>query len=352
MSSDGGPVRVGLVGLGRMGWRMHAGTIAKLPEQYRLVAACDLLTQRREEAAEAFDCQTYAQYDQLIADADVELVVVAVPSHLHAGVAIAAMEGGKDVLVEKPFATSLAQADQMIAAAKRTGRTLTSSQNRRYDSDFLKIKEVIESGKLGRILEIKNVSHGFQRRWDWQTLQEFGGGTLNNIGTHFVDQVLLLLGDVEPEVVCQVVKTPFSFGDAEDHVKIILRVPGGPLADIEMTSVCAYPEAHWLIMGTQGTLVGTGLQCRWKYVQAELAPAHQVSREPTEDRSYNREDLPVVEETWEAPNEPGGSILYRLYLRLYQTLRRGAQNDISLESVRRQIAVLDRCHQSGVEVVG
>ena len=91
----------------------------------------------------------------------------------------------------------------MLKVAKKTGMILAPFQNKRYDPDFIQIRKIIDSGKLGRIVMIKQTWHGFSRRWDWQTLKRFGGGTLNNTAPHAIDQLLQLFGKKDPEISCQ-----------------------------------------------------------------------------------------------------------------------------------------------------
>jgi predicted dehydrogenase len=339
------PIRVGIAGLGRAGWSIHALTLENMADTYKVVAVSDPDSKRQEEAKERLGCRAYADYDAMLRDEDVELVVVATPSYLHADNAVAAMRVGKHVLCEKPFATSLADADRMIQTSKETGRILTGSQNYRYHPDVRKVREVIESGCLGEILLIRIAWHGFSRRWDWQTLKEYGGGSLNNSASHVIDQALLFMGDAEPEVFCQMLHTPLSSGDAEDHVKVVLKAPNAPLIDIEVSSAVAYAQDRWLICGTQGGLKGGTTQFRWKYFDPSQLPERPISRVPTPDRSYNREDLPWVEETADIGNEPFRSGNQRLYEEFYETIRHGAPLTITPESVRRQIAVLEKCRE-------
>ena len=338
-------VPVAIAGLGRAGWSLHASTLEGMKDKYQVVAACDRDQGRQGEARDRFGCRTYSEFSDMLEEDEVELVVMAMPSHLHADFAIEAMRAGKHVLVEKPFAVDLEDADRMIEVAKETGQILTGSQNLRYQADFLKVREVIESGKLGRIILIRIAWHWFRRRWDWQTLKEFGGGKLNNDGAHVIDQALLLFGDAEPQVFCHMERTPLVSGDAEDHVKVILHAPGTPMIDMEFTNACAYSQEQWLVMGTQGGLTGTHGQLRWKYVDPELLPRRPVSREPAPDRSYNREELPWVEESCDFSNETYTMSNKRLYNALYATLRKGAPLAIAPESIRRQIAVLEKCRE-------
>ena len=340
-----GPIAVGIAGLGRSGWRIHVPTLEALPDAYRIAAVSDPSAERRGEAEQRLGCPAHADFQSMLADDRIELVVLATPSHLHADQASEAMRAGKHVIVEKPFAPDLASADRMLAAARETGRVLTGSQNYRYVGDFLKIREVVESGKLGRILSIRIAWHWFRRRWDWQTLKEFGGGSLNNDGSHVIDQALLFLGEAEPEVFCHMERTPLNSGDADDHVKVILRAPGAPFIDMEFSNACAYPQDMWLVMGTQGGLTGTHTQLRWRYVDPALLPARPVSREPTPDRSYNREELPWVEETSDLSREDHTASNKRLYGDLHRGLRQGAPLAVTAASIRRQIAVLERCRE-------
>jgi len=343
-------VKVGIAGLGRSGWSIHANILRNLPDRYQIVAVSDPDIERQREAKGEFDCNIYSTVDELLADPAVELFVVATPSHLHAQHAIQGLKAGKAVVCEKPMASTLTEADSMIETAQETRTLLTVFHNRRYAPDFLTVKEVVDSGKLGRILLIRMAWHKFSRRWDWQTLQALGGGTLNNTCPHAIDQALQLFGPTEPEIVCHLERA-LTLGDAEDHVKIILKPPNAPpsppsppLIDIEVSSACAYPQDPWLVMGTQGGLSGTFSRLRWRYFSAEELPQRALDTTPTPDRSYNRDEIPWREEEWsldqdERPGQTG------FYLDLYNTLRHASTLAITPASARRVMWVIERCHQ-------
>lgn len=336
-----GPIKTGIAGLGRSGWGIHYKALQNLADQFEIAAVFDTDAKRLEESAGEIGCKGYGDYDEMLADDNIELVIVATPNHLHAECSIKALEAGKDVVCEKPMAVDSNEADQMIEAAQRTGNMLTIFQNRRYEADYQKIREVVNSGVLGRIVEIKVSAQKFGRRWDWQTLKKYGGGDLSNNGPHMLDQTLDLLGDVEPEVWCHL-DNALSLGDAEDHVKVILRAPGGPIADVELTSACAYPQDKWIIMGTQGGLRLGANGLEWKYIDPADLPERTVDETPTTDRSYNREDLNWKEEKWDGP-EVKKSIAEAFYLELFETIRNGAPLRINPKVVRRQIAVIEEC---------
>lgn len=339
-------IKVGIAGLGRSGWGIHAHLLSQLPEQFQVAAVLDADESRRQEAIEQFDCLTYDadDYEKFIQDDAVELVVNSLPSFLHASGSIAAMRAGKHVVCEKPMATSLADADKMIAAATETGRVLTIFQQRRYQPEFLKIREIIESGLLGQIVQINIAANGFSRRWDWQTLQKYGGGSLNNTGPHFLDQALLLYGDGYPDVVFGHLARTLTLGDADDHVKIVFKGEDRPTVDIEISSCTAYGSPLWNIRGTSGGLKGTTRELEWKWVDWTEAPMRSLSEDPTPDRSYNRDQLAWHEDSWNAEEQVGVSFL-NFYHDLHNTIRNGAPLAITPQEIRRVIWLQEEAHR-------
>ena len=341
MSQD--QIRVGIAGLGRSGWSIHAHLLAPLTAQYQVAAVVDADPARREEAVERFDCQAYDSYDALLADPGVELIVVSLPNFLHADAAIQALAAGKHVVCEKPMATSLADADRMVAAAAASDKVLTIFQQRRYNPDFVKVKEVIDSGLLGRIVQIRLYATGFSRRWDWQTLQKFGGGSLNNTGPHFLDMALQLFGPNEPHVLCALDRT-LTLGDADDHVKLLLKAEGAPTIDLEISSAAAYPSEMWTVLGTRGGLTGGARELRWKWVVDEEMPPRELDTKPTPNRSYNRDQLTWHEDSWTL-SDTGDDAHAQFYTDLFATIRGDKPLVITPESVRRVIWLQEECHR-------
>lgn len=344
MSSEQ-PIAVGIAGLGRSGWDIHAKLLETLPQLYRVAAVADNEAARRAEAEARFGCRAYRDFDSLLQDAEAELIVVALPSFLHADLTVAALEAGRHVVCEKPMADSLAAAERMVQAAQRSPRTLSIFQQRRYNPDFRKVQEILASGLLGRIVQIRMTEHRFGRRWDWQTLKQYGGGTLNNTGPHYLDQALQLFGPAEPEVFCTL-DNALSLGDADDHLKLVFKAAGAPTIDIEVSSACAFPDATWNVMGTQGGLWGHGRQLRWKYYDPADLPPRTLDTQPTLDRSYNRDEIPWREDRWAPPPVRKDAPVYaQYYADLYQALRHNAPLKITPESVYRVIRLQEKCHE-------
>lgn len=333
------PVNVGVVGLGRSGWGIHSTYLANA-EEYRLVAVADPMEERRAEAVESLGVRrAYASPEELLADDDVELVVVATPSHTHKALAIAALKAGKHVQVEKPFAQSAAEADEMIAAAKASRRLLTCFQNRRVDADFLEVQRIIDSGLLGRVFLVRIGNYRYDRRRDWQTLTRLGGGMLNNWGAHRIDQALLLLGGAYDELFCDLQRT-VSAGDAEDHVKVTLK-RDRLVVDVEIFSASPMPPGPtWMVIGDRGMLLGENpLRVQW--VDEGVLEPIEADPGPVPGRRYGTgERIPWQTKEIHPVAESSTAVVYR---RLYRSIRHGEPLDITPESVRLQLEVLDRC---------
>jgi predicted dehydrogenase len=342
-SKSGGPIRVAVLGQGRSGLDIHCNWFRRSPAKYRIVAVSDILGDRRERAARELKCDAYADYRALLARDDVELVVNSLPSHLHPQASIDALKSGHHVVCEKPLGWSVTEVDRMIRTAAQADRILAPFQQSRYSPPFQRMLQVIESGVLGRLVQLNLSFSGFGRRWDWQTLKKYDGGSLNNTGPHPVDQALILFGDKEPRVFCIREKT-LTLGDAEDHVKLVLSGPGSPTVEIEIMSDCAYPQDHWLVMGTQGGLSGTPAKLQWKYFIPADLPKREVDERPTPDRDYNREKIPFKEESWSVENDQGPGET-GFYLDLYESIRNNQPLVIRPEETRRQIWVMEECRK-------
>jgi scyllo-inositol 2-dehydrogenase (NADP+) len=337
-----GPVRVGILGLGRSGWNIHAGAISQ-HDGFEVAAVADPVGERRDEAKERFGCSAYPEPEGAIEDENVEMVVVATPSHTHVDLTIRALAAGRHVVVEKPMAQSAGEMDAMIGAAEKAGRVLTCYQPRRLDAEFVAVQGLISSGKLGRIVEIRRTSHRFARRGDWQMLRKYGGGELSNTVPHLLDQILALIGDGPTEIFADLQHT-VGAGDAEDHVKLCLKTSDGVVADIESSFCAALPQPEWLIFGTSGALSGSAseLQVRW-FDQSGLDEV-RLDEGPAPGRKYGTgENIEWQEETLR-PSQTRSSAL-QFYDRLRSTIREDTPVLVTPQSVRRQIEIIEQARE-------
>jgi len=341
-------LQVGVIGQGRSGRNIHTQWLIHVPEKFRIAAVVDPIADRRERAATEYGCDVYAEYRQLLERHDLDLIVNATPSYLHVPVTREALEAGFNVLCEKPLARRAADVDDLIATAERTGKLLAIYQQSRFAPYFEQVRKVIASGVLGRIVMVRIAFNGFARRWDWQTLQEMNGGNLLNTGPHPLDQALQLFGtDRMPEVWCKMDRVN-TFGDAEDHVKLLLTGEGRPTIDLEISSCCAYPVYTYQVYGACGGLTGNMTHIDWKYFKPEEAPEQHLIREPLPGPSYCSEKLTWYEDSWDVPEAQKdlfNSMAAQFYDNLYDALTKGTSLIAKPEHVRQQVAVIEECHR-------
>ncbi len=332
------PINYAVVGLGRAGWGIHVKGL-RGREDAKIVAVVDGLEDRRNEAAKEFGCKTYDNLTDMLKQEDVEVVSIATPSVVHGPNTIEALEAGKHVVVEKPMAMSVSEADKMIEAAEKAGKKLFVHQNYRFFPEFTYYEDVIASGILGRVYHLRNYITGFRRRNDWQTLNKNGGGVLNNTCPHMIDQIIQLAGGSVDKVLGDLQQVA-SAGDVEDHVKALIKFDNGVTADMEVSQAQkpSMPLPKWIIAGSCGTLTSDGKQATIHFFDPAKAPQLDVVDGPVMSRSYGNDD----ELPWEERTEPAvGSDRGNFYDNVYSVLREGGEMRVTPESVREVIRTID-----------
>jgi len=190
------PIRVGLIGFGLSGRIFHAPFLLDHPD-FVLAGVCSSQADLVHQVAPGVP--VLASSDELIKRVDLDLIVITAPNHLHFTLAQQALQAGKHVLLEKPAVTELAQMEALKMLAEQQGKLLTVYHNRRYDGDFLKLRELVLSGALGKLRHLDSRFDRFrphpQARWREQP--GVGTGIFWDLGPHLLDQVLLLLGPPE-----------------------------------------------------------------------------------------------------------------------------------------------------------
>ena len=343
--SEGHVVRYAVVGLGRAGWGIHVHQLRGRADS-RIVAVVDPVEERRNEAVAEFQCAAYASLGKMLkqSGADIDVVVIATPSAGHGRDTRRALQAVKHVVVEKPMATSLLDADAMIRAADEAGRKLFVHQNYRFYPEFLHLKEVVDSRLIGRLFHVRNYIVAFARRNDWQTLAKNGGGQLNNTAVHFLDQILQLLPGAVTNV-CGDLQQIASAGDVEDHVKAFIKTDAGATADLEISFAqnVAMPLPKWILCGTHGTLTNDGQTSVVRWFDPKDAPPLEVIDGPARDRKYgNDEKLPWQEKTIEVAQRPHGAF----YDHVNAVLARREAMRVTPVSVRETMRVLEMIRKS------
>ncbi len=344
------PIRIGIWGVGRAGWGMHCAELDALPEFFQVVAACDPDPERLEAFARRYPgSHTYGDGDAFLADGTVEVVAIAVRSQEHVAYTLRALEAGKIVFLEKPIALS---SDEVERLAGYEGR-LFFRHNRRFEACFNHVREIIDSGALGEVYQIKLCRHNFQLRDDWQTRTDCGGGQLNNWGPHLVDHALQLMGAPVADIWSDL-KRIAAKGDAEDHVKVLLRGANGRVIDIEISGGVLIPGPVYSVYGSRGSLVSEDeREIKLKYLDpAQDMPSGTASAgTPPWDGGYGTlEGLRWIEKT--IPVAPAnGARIDDIYMRLYRSIREGRPFPVTAEQafdvVRTIEKIKKRCEGKG-----
>ncbi|MBQ3079427.1 MAG: Gfo/Idh/MocA family oxidoreductase [Clostridia bacterium] len=345
-------LNVAIIGQGRSGYAIHGKHFLNDTERFQVKYVVDALKERREKAEKVFGCQTFECYEALFDKKDdIDVVVNASFSMDHYPITLALLKKGFNVVSEKPFAYSPEQAEEMIQASEESGAMLAPFQQSRLAPYFLKVREVIDSGKLGRIVAVNIAFSGFARRWDWQTIQDNVAGSLYNTGPHPVDQALTLLGGDEiPEIFCKMDRAT-TFGDAEDYIKLIMTLPGRPLVDLEISSSNAYPWGTYNVQGTNGGLWGTLSEMKWRWFDEKQAPEQKLIRTPLStpegEPAYCSEKLPWQEDEWKAGEGENAFVgaVEAFYTNIYNHILSGEPLKVQPKEVARQIAVIRKCHE-------
>lgn len=232
-SDETDQVRLGLVGLGNIG-RHHATQLRTLPEGAALVGGMDIAAAARERFRTEFEVPTYADHEELFAAVDA--VIVTTPNRFHEEYAVAALEAGLDVLVEKPLAHDLASAERIAAAERDAEGFCMVGFHNRFGSPAQVLRGRIDDGRFGDVYHVEANyvrRRGVPGRGSWFTDRSVaGGGALVDIGTHAIDFALYVLG--YPEVVEVSGTTRAAFGTREDYTAIDQwGAPGDGTVDVE-----------------------------------------------------------------------------------------------------------------------
>jgi scyllo-inositol 2-dehydrogenase (NADP+) len=246
-----------VVGYGLAGRVFHCPLIVRQPDlRLRGIVARDESV--RAEAVATWNVHGYADLDEAIADPAVDLIVLATPHDTHSRLAATTLEAGKHCVVDKVMALSAAEADRMIAARDSSGRILSVFHNRRWDWDYLTVKDVIGSGSLGRPVLFESSVCRYAHPRNWRGRAAVAGTILHDWGAHLVDQALQMgLGPCR-RLAAWVAPAPWEGVDTGGHGRIVMSF-GDVLFEVETSRMCRLDRPRWSILGTNGGFVKYGV---------------------------------------------------------------------------------------------
>jgi len=343
-------LRVAIIGQGRSGRAIHGKFfLSDNNDKYEVVAVVDQIEKRRAYAKEAYGCDVYADHRELYGREDIDLVVNSTFSHHHYHVTMDLLTHGFNVVVEKPFSAHVEECEAMIRAAKEHNVMLCVFQQSHFAPYYRRIREILDSGVLGRPVQISIHFSGFARRWDWQCSQRYYGGSLRNTGPHPLEQALDLLDSDEMPAVVSRLDSVNSFGDAEDYCKVLMMLPGKPLIDLEISSCDAYNDYTYNIQCSRGSLRATLSNIRWQYFVESEAPEQHMTLEPLEHEdgqpAYCGETLNWHKFEEDLTGTAFDVAVKAYYDNIYDHLVNGAPLVIRPEKITQQIALIEEVHR-------
>lgn len=230
-------VRLAVIGCGRVAYS-HLPAIKELGNMAQLVAAVSRTKGHAEKAAREFGAKRcYTSLEEALQDSEIDAVVLCLPHHLHASVSIKAAKHGKHILVEKPMANTVEEAEEMIEAAEKNGVILMSGQSRRFYNAVLESKDYLDKGKIGKLININATLFGYVDKpptpW-WSSAEKTGGLIIPLFGSHTIDYILWLFGKAPSRVYAETYSNNSSW-EGEDEANIIMGFDDGSMASVTMS---------------------------------------------------------------------------------------------------------------------
>ncbi|WYN40676.1 Gfo/Idh/MocA family oxidoreductase [Caldifermentibacillus hisashii] len=243
---------LGIVGYGGMG-RYHAHYILKDHRQVKVYGVYDINPNRNKIGMED-GYKSYDSMDNLLNDKLINIVLIATPNDVHKEIAIKAIAAGKHVVCEKPVTIKSEELIEILDAVKNTDQVFMVHQNRRWDKDFLTIKNIYDNRKIGEVFHVESRVHGANGiPGDWRHLKEKGGGMLLDWGVHLLDQLLFM---VNSNITSVYADLSYILGnEVDDGFQTIIAFENGVRALIEVGTTNFINLPRWYAKGTEGTAV-------------------------------------------------------------------------------------------------
>ena len=335
-------VRVALLGYGAIGHE-HNRAVAAV-DGLALSLVCDRAPDRLDVARRvAPDARTTADPEAVLADDGTDLVVISTPPNTHAAWALRALEAGKHVVIEKPFALTTADADEVLNQAAERGLLAVVYQNRRADPDHLALRRLVTAGRIGEVFHLETFIGGYGHPCNyWHSDEVVSGGAIYDWGAHVLDQILDLMPEPIEHVTAAEHKRTWHDVTNADHSRVTLRFASGAEAEFVHSDLAAALKPRWYVLGTRGAVVG-----HWRT-----------------ERVLSRTEIGTLAEDVLAPadapprltlHHPDGSITelatppgpaYAFHQELADYLRTGLPMTVTGAQSRRVVAVLEAARQS------
>ena len=337
---------LGIVGFGGMG-NWHRDLVEQGIENLSLAGVYDIKPEPMEKARQ-LGYTAYESLDALLADPAIDIVLVSTPNDCHKEIAIRAMRAGKNVVSEKPVTLCSQDLQEMIDAAHETGKFFTVHQNRRWDEDYLTIKQILNEGLLGDLYRVESRVHGSRGiPGDWRQEKAHGGGMMLDWGVHILDQMLLVIPERILSVYCTV--THVTNEEVDDGFTLLLTFESGKTALLEVGTSNFVELPRWYVLGRDGTAVIDDWYLHGRIVRVKnwdkndavpirTAAGLTKTMAPRTDDTIATEPLPVVH-----------SDIRDFYRNVMDVIEGKAEPKIRHEELQRVMRLMETAFQSAEE---
>ena len=333
-------IGVGLASFGMSGQVFHAPLLSVTPG-FKIVS---ILERTRSLSRDRYpETKIIRNYHELLKDDSIELIVVNTPDRFHYGMAREALEAGKHVILEKPFVLDSREGDELISIADDQKRLLSVFQNRRWDGDFLTVREILDKGLLGRLVEYEghfDRYRNFILQDTWKEDPVSGTGTLFNLGSHVIDQALVLFG--KPEHINADIRIQRTGGKIDDAFTLWLGYP-----EVKVTIKASYlvkePGPRYLLHGTEGSFLKHGIDPQEEALKkGDLPGGPEWSEELREE--WGRLNTAIGAHNGPYKTLPGNYLAY--YENIYQALTGEAELEVTATQANMVIKVIEAAIES------
>ncbi len=339
-------INVGIVGFGLSGKAFHAPFIVEHPG-FNLLKVVE---RHFEESKKIYtNVQVVRDISYLLEDPKIELIVITTPNRFHFQMAKDALTADKNVIVEKPFVINSREAEELIKIAKGKNKLLAVYQNRRWDGDFLTIKEILNQKLLGKLVSYESHFDRFRnyiKPNSWREKEdEAGSGILYDLGSHLIDQAISLFG--KPNSVFADLKIQREGGSVIDYFDINLKYENLNCI-LKAGMLVKEPQLKFLLNGTKGSYIKYGLDPQ----EDELRKGNKPGTE-----NWGKED----EENWGSLSLLLGNLNFKgkietlpgnymnFYQNIYDAIRQGRQPEVKLEESFLTIKIIEAAIESNAK---
>ena len=343
--ADSTPIRTGIIGYGLSGRVFHAPFISANPRYSLDLISTSHVGRQTVAKSQHPGVEIVGSPDELL-ERELDLVVLASPAHVHLEQGLAALSAGAAVVIDKPFAVSVAEAEQLIAAAEKAQRPLIVFQNRRWDGDFLTVRKLLAEGALGRVHRFESTferwSPGLHDRWQDTTTMSQGAGITFDLGSHLIDQALQLFG---PATVANAELAVLRTGGvSDDEAFISLLHDTGVRSHLTLSRFAGQNGPRFRVLGSQSAYTVYGLDGQEPALNAGASPTDEGYGIEPKDKwgllgIIGSTDVPLRQ----VPTERGDYPAF--YSGVAAAIRDGAPVPVDPRDALETLRIIERAHE-------